>query len=122
MGVRQKPPAAIQSSAGDVTKLIKLDYLDEHGSQRRVFVPDNGYAAPEEGIPADMYGQLDRLYADATPDFRRRLYDALWRRGLIEPVDFLQKDTADKYRAAMLEVLRFDALNAIAIAKESKPS
>lgn len=119
MGIRQKPRTAVQPSAGELTPLKKLDYTNEHGNQRRVFVPDNGHVPPEEGIPADMYGQLEALYADAPASFRHRLYDALWRRGLIEPADFLRKDAGDLYRSAMLETLRFDALNAIALAKES---
>lgn len=119
MGIRQKSRAAVQPSGGELTKLIKLDYTDEHGNQRRVFVPEQGHFAPEEGIPADMYGQLDALYTDTPASFRHRLYNALWRRGLIEPADFLRKDAGDLYRSAMLETLRFDALNAIALAKES---
>lgn len=99
----------------------KLDYTDEFGVKRRVYVPDNGDSThADEGIPADFYNHLDSLYADAPESFRVRLYDALWRRGLIEPADMLQPGAIDLYRAAMREVLRADALDVLAKLKENQ--
>lgn len=96
----------------------KQEYVDERGVTRLVFVPDNGYAVPEEGIPADMVDLIDGLYPDAPESFLVKLHDALRRRGLVQPADYLQPGAGDRYRSAMLEVLRHDAHNVIAKAKE----
>lgn len=98
----------------------KVDYVAPDGQMRRVGLPEgtDDYD-PQEGIPLDMYAAIDGMYADAQETFRVRLWDALWRRGLIEPADYLTKDAPDKARSALLETLRFDALDLIAKAKES---
>jgi hypothetical protein len=96
----------------------KTDYTDRDGETRRVLLPANGEFRPEEGIPADMQPIVEQLYADATPAFRQRLWAALWRRNLIEPEQYLRPESAGVIRSALLEVLRYDALDLIAKAKE----
>lgn len=95
----------------------KVDYTDALGIPRRVLLPDEASGIdPSEGIPLSL--DLDDLYAHMPPDFLRRLYTELWARGLVEPQDYLRPGAADLFMAALRAVVKYDALNAIALAKE----
>lgn len=95
----------------------KLDYTDPSGISRRVLIPaDANGIDPNEGIPVSL--NLDELYSHMPPDFLKALYQALWAVGLIEPQDFLAGGAADKYRAALLSVIKKDYMNVMTIAKQ----
>ncbi len=97
----------------------QVDYTDGNGLPRRVLLPDNGMTySPEEGIPLDLYDDLDDLYKHMPDEFKANLIRELWARDLIEPADFMQASAPDRYRQAMLMVIKYDAMNAISLAKE----
>ncbi len=100
-----------------MSETIKLDYEDAAGIRRRVLLPkDCDDCDPSEGIPLSL--DLDAIYEHLPLLFRVRLYNALWDQGLIEPQDYLQPKAAERYMAAMRTVIKHDAFDAIAIAKE----
>jgi hypothetical protein len=100
-------------------ELKPVDYRDENGVMRRVLLPaDSDRYDPEEGVPLDLYGDLDELYQDAPPVFRYNLYQMLYDRGLIEPADFLAPGALDIYRQVILSIIKHDGLSAQALAKE----
>lgn len=95
----------------------KVDYQDAEGLPRRSLLPTEANGIdPDEGIPLHL--DLDPLYGHLPLSFRQRLYKAIWEHGLVEPCDYLQPGAAEKYMAALRSVIKQDALNAIALAKE----
>jgi hypothetical protein len=98
---------------------IKVDYIDRDGIKRRVLLPD-AYADPAEGIPVSL--PVEQLYSHMPPAFQAALVTALWARDLIEPADFLAPGAAERARAALLEVVKHDALNMLSFAGEYKES
>lgn len=100
-----------------MTHTRKVDYVSAEGLPQRSLIPaDANGIPPEEGIPVHL--DLDPLYGHLPLEFRQRLYQALWTRGLIEPRDYLQPGAAERYMAALRAVVKEDALSAIALAKE----
>lgn len=97
--------------------MIKRDYYDERGIKRRVLVPDEN-APLSEGIPISL--PVDNLYHSAPTDFVVRLVNALFARELIEPEDFFKPGAAELTRNALLDSLKFDAMNIITLAHEHK--
>ena len=95
----------------------RLDYLDREGIKRRVLVPADDGACPEEGIPISL--PVDELYAHMPLTFRQRLVDALWAVGLIEPADFSQRDAPERTRAALLSVVKRDTMDILSLARET---
>lgn len=98
--------------------LQKVDYQDARGIQRRVLIPTTYVVPPEEGIPADIFAILDELYADTPLSFRQRLYQALWRRGIIEIEHLSTGQGVTLYMAALKEAVKHDALSVIKRVKE----
>lgn len=98
--------------------LIKQDYRDERGIMRRVLVPADYAVQLQEGIPADMFDILDELYQDTPFSFRERLYNALWRRNVIEVQDLNTSQGASLYMAALKEAVKADAFSVITRVKE----
>jgi hypothetical protein len=94
-----------------------IEYRDSEGIMRRVIVPSDDGANPEEGIPVSL--QVDLLYEHMPLPFRQRLTDALWAQGLIEPADYLRAGAAEKIRAAWLSVVRYDVLDIQNLARET---
>jgi hypothetical protein len=92
-----------------------VDYVDEQGIPRRVWLPDEG-GLPQEGIPASI--NLDELYAHAPHEFKVKLYQALWDVNLIQPKDFFAPGAPERIRAALLSVIREDLYSIQAKAKE----
>lgn len=94
---------------------ITVDYYDEDGIKRRVLVPDTDIP-PREGIPLSL--PVDKLYNSMPREFRVRLMEALWSRGLVEPADFFKPGAAELTRNAIMDTCKFDALDIISLAKE----
>lgn len=102
-----------------MTEFKRVEFTDSLGKPRRVLLPDNGVDyPPSEGIVVDMYDDLDALYNHVPVEWNVRLAQELKRRDLVEPEDFLAPDAPTRFRSAMLTVIKHDAMNAIAIAKE----
>jgi hypothetical protein len=94
-----------------------IDYVSKDGIMRRVQIPDSGAGNLDEGIPKSL--PIDNLFLHMPVEFRRELVNSLWDVGLIEPYDFLQPGAAEKVRAALLSIVKHDAMSILAYAKES---
>lgn len=100
-----------------MSNLVERKYVDESGINRLVLVPANSNGIDlSEGIPISL--DLDPLYEHLPLEFRVRLYNALWDRGLIKPHDFLAPDAPEKYMAAIRSIIKRDALDAVKLANE----
>ena len=95
---------------------IPVDYVDSEGIKRRVLVPTDDGASPEEGIPVSV--PVDELYRHMPLSFRQQLVEALWAVGLIEPADFSQRDAPERTRAALLSVVKHDTMDILNLARE----
>lgn len=98
-----------------ITDLIKVDYVDSDGIQRRVELPA-GVSNYAEGIPVSL--DADRLFVDCSPDFRRKLVQELWARGVVEPCDCLKPGAAELITAAIRSAVKVDALDIITLANK----
>lgn len=99
-----------------ITSLVPTDTVDARGLQRRVLVTADGSSPTSEGIPISL--DVSALYPHMPLAFVVALTDALWAVGLIEPKDYLAAGAAEKARAALLSVVKRDALDLISYAKE----
>lgn len=100
---------------GDSQSLVHKDYTDALGIPRRVLVPD-AETDLQTGIPVSL--DLSPLYAHMPESFQRDFYEALHAQGLIEAKDYFVPGAAEKFRAAMLSVIRHDFLSAQSIANQ----
>ncbi len=94
----------------------RIDYVDSEGIKRRVLVPVDDGARPEEGIPISL--PVDELFSHMPLSFRQQLVEALWAVGLIEPADFSQRDAPERTRAALLSVVKHDTMDILNLARE----
>lgn len=89
-----------------------MDYADAQGIRRRVALPDDWNGDdPAEGIPVSF--DLDAVYGDLPVEFRRALYQACWDQGLITACDYVQPGASEKFRRALLNVIKFDFVTTI---------
>jgi hypothetical protein len=95
--------------------LVQADYTDPAGIPRRVLLPE-GEKDTSTGIPLSL--DLSPLYGHMPTDFQARLYTALHAQGLIEPRDYFKAGASDRFKTAMLSVIRHDLLSIQALAKE----
>lgn len=95
--------------------ITRQSYTDPDGIERVVIAPE-GERDLATGIPVSM--DLDVLYAHMPAEWRRSLYAALHAQGLIEPADYFKPGASDRFRAAMLTVIRHDFLNAQSLAND----
>lgn len=95
-------------------KLVEKTYTTNEGIPALVLVPDD---EPDlsTGIPVSL--DLSELYTHMPQDFQRRLYEALHAQGLIKPQDYFTPDASQRFKAAMLTVIRADFLSCQTIAK-----
>lgn len=90
-------------------------YTDDTDIPRVVLVP------PQEtdlrkGIPLSL--DLTPLFGHMPQAFQTAFYKALHAQGLIEPKDYFQRDAAERYRRALLSVIKHDFLSIQALANE----
>lgn len=83
-------------------------YIDKTGIPRLVLLDDPA-APPEEGIPLSV--DLSTLYGHMPIEFQRDLYDSLWAQGLVTEMDYAKPGAADRFKAAMLSVIKHDFLD-----------
>lgn len=74
-------------------------------------------ADPQEGIPVHL--DLDALYGHLPVEFRAKLYQALHERGLIEPADYLSPGADQRFKSAVLHVIKHDFFNVQQLAREA---
>lgn len=96
---------------------VKRDYVDRDGIQRRVLIPPD-VTDYGEGVPLSL--DVDVLFRHCGIDFVRDLSAELWARGLIEPADYLKAGAAELITAALRSVVKRDALDILALARESR--
>lgn len=97
---------------------IKHDFVDREGVMRRVLLPDGDHNV-NEGIPISL--PVDSLYEHCPIEFRRKLIEELFARGLVEPCDFLKSGASELIRSAILATVKSDVLDIITLAsKECK--
>lgn len=94
---------------------VKQTYIDDEGISKVVLLPP-GETDASIGIPVSL--DVSTLYVHMPPGFNRALHEALHAQGLIEPADYFKTGAADRFKAAMLTVIRHDFLNAQTLAKE----
>lgn len=92
---------------------IKMDYVDREGIQRRVLLPEGDHNV-QEGIPLSL--MVDSLYSHCPVEYRVRITDELWARGLIEPCDFIKPGASELIRSAILAAVKSDVLDIITLA------
>ena len=95
--------------------LVKRDYIDPDGIPRRVLIPE-GETDNQMGIPVSL--ELSDLFGHMPVEFQRSLYEALHAQGLVEPQDFFQRGAAERFRAALLSVIKHDFLSVQTVAKQ----
>ncbi len=106
-----------KKAAGQPEKpIIKRDFTDEQGIPQRVLVPESE-TDWRTGIPLSL--DLSPLFGHMPTDFQRELYQSLRDQGLVEPKDYFQPGAGERFRAAMLSVIRHDFSNAQALAQEA---
>lgn len=88
-----------------MTAVVKRDYIDATGIPRRVFIPEDE-TDNSIGIPLSL--DLDSLFGHMPLQFQRDLYQALHAQGLVEAKDYLAPGAGDRFRAAMLSVIKHD--------------
>lgn len=93
----------------------RRSFNDDRGIPRVVLIPV-GETDNQAGIPISL--DLDRLYGHMPVEFQRSLYEALHAQGLVEPADFLKPGAGERFRAAMLSIIKHDFLSVQALAKE----
>lgn len=95
--------------------LKKTSFTNDLGYPQVVFIPE-GEKDLKAGIPISL--DLTPLFGHMPESFQRELYKALHAQGLIEPVDFFKAGAADRYRRALLTVIKHDFLSIQSLAKE----
>ncbi len=95
--------------------IVERNYTRDDGTPAVVLIPDD---EPDSstGIPVSL--DLSSLYGHMPADFQQRLYIALHAQGLIKPKDYFVAGAADRFKAAMMSVIRADFLSCQRIAKE----
>lgn len=97
------------------TELVKVDAIDTQGVPLRVLLPQ-GETDTSIGIPISL--DLSTLYPHMPDEFLKRLYEALHAQGLVEPADYFKAGADQRFKAAMLTVIRKDFLDCQTIAKQ----
>jgi hypothetical protein len=96
-------------------ELIETKYTDREGIPRVSLVPP-GETRGERGIPVSL--DLSPIYGHMGAEFQQRLYEALHAQGLVKPADYFLPDASQRFKAAMLTVIRHDFSNAQALAQQ----
>ena len=94
---------------------VEKSYIDASGLPSRVLVPE-GTTDLSIGIPVSL--DISGLYSHMPSDFVVDFTTALHAQGLVKPADYFQPGASDRYRAALLMVIRHDFLNIQALAKQ----
>lgn len=102
-------------SSRSESQVTKVTTVDKEGLPIVVLVP--GGIPVEEGIPISL--PLNLIFGSLPVDFRKRLYNALWDRGLVEPSDYLKPEASSLYKAAILSIIRTDFYDLVRLAQET---
>lgn len=93
---------------------VEKSYVDASGIPTRVLIPEDATDL-SAGIPVSL--DISKLYEHMPPQFVVDFTTALHAQGLVKPSDYFEPGASDRYRAALLMVIRHDFLNIQALAK-----
>ena len=96
------------------TPPVEKSYIDASGLPSLVLVPE-GTTDLSIGIPVSL--DISGLYSHMPHEFIAEFTKALHAQSLIKPQDYFLPGASDKYRAALLMVIRHDFLSIQALAK-----
>lgn len=97
------------------TDYLRESYEDGSGIPRVVLIP-SGETDLKTGIPLSL--DLTPLFGHMPDQFQRAFYKALHDQGLVEAADFFKAGAADRYRRALLTVIKHDFLSIQALANK----
>lgn len=98
---------------------VEKTYVDASGIPSRVLVPEDATDL-SAGIPVSL--DISGLYAHMPSDFVVAFTKALHEQGLVKPQDYFVPGASDRYRAALLMIIRSDFLSIQAIAQQELDS
>ncbi|MBA3867783.1 MAG: hypothetical protein H0X30_01365 [Anaerolineae bacterium] len=96
-------------------EIVEKSFTDPAGIPRVSLLP-KGETDGSMGIPVSL--DISSLYSHMPTDWLRDFTVALHAQGLIKPEDFFRPGASDRYKAAVLMVIRSDFLSIQALAKE----
>lgn len=94
---------------------VEKNYVDASGIPQRVLVPEDATDL-SAGIPVSL--DISRLYSHMPREFVVEFTKALHEQHLVTPQDYFSIGASDRYKAALLMVIRSDFLSIQALAKE----
>lgn len=97
------------------SEIVEKSFTDAAGIPRVTLLPKSEND-PAMGIPVSL--DLAALFGHMPNTFQADLTAALHAQGLIKAADYFQPGASDRFRAAMLTVIRHDFLNVQALAKQ----
>lgn len=97
-------------------QVMEKAYTDEKGIPRVSLVPE-GEKDMTTGIPVSL--DVTVLYPHMPDSFQAALTEALHAVGLVKPADYFLNGASERFRAAMLTVIRHDFGNVQALANEA---
>lgn len=113
--MNEKPKTRAKPALPNPPQIVEADFISPDGVPSKVLIPA-GEKDLSKGIPVSL--DLSGLYAHMPDAFLKELTSALHAVGLVKPADYFAPDAPNRFRAAMLSVIKRDFLNAIALAKE----
>lgn len=94
---------------------VERKYTNPDGVQSVVLVPE-GSENLAAGIPLSL--DISKLYEHMPADFVVSFTAALHAQGLVKPADYFQPGASDRYKAALLMVIRNDFLSIQTLAQQ----
>lgn len=95
--------------------VVRKQYLDQTGISRVVLLPE-GEKDVKTGIPVSL--DLSPLFGHMPDEFQRSLYEALHAKGLVDAADYFKPGAAERFRSALLSVVKHDFFSVQTLAKE----
>jgi hypothetical protein len=99
-------------------EIVEKSFVDPAGIPRVTLLP-KGANDPAMGIPVSL--DLASLFGHMPDAFQAELTIALHAQGLVKAADYFVPGASDRFRAAMLSVIKHDFLNVQALAKQEIP-
>ena len=97
------------------TEIVEKSFTDSAGIPRVTLLP-KGENDAAMGIPVSL--DLASLFGHMPTEFQAELTSALYAQGLVKAADYFKPGASDRFRAAMLSVIKHDFLNVQALAKQ----
>ena len=96
---------------------VRRSYTDAEGIPRVVLVPP-GESDASTGIPVSL--DLSSVFAHLPPEYSARLHTSLHEQGLIEAADYFKPGADQRFKAALLSVIRTDFLSVQTFIKQEQ--